>query len=45
MAKFVKTKDFTNLNVGFSLDEGMASPVEEFPIYNGERSIWRKFFF
>lgn len=40
MAKFVKTKDFRNLNVGFSLDEGMASPVEEFPIYNGERSIW-----
>lgn len=43
MRKFVHTKDFQNLNVGVALDEGMASPTEEFALFNGERSIWRKF--
>lgn len=42
MEKFVITKEFKALNVGFALDEGMASPTEEFIIFNGERSIWRK---
>lgn len=45
MKKFVHTPDFKALNVGFALDEGMASPNEEFIIFNGERSIWRKYFF
>ncbi|XP_068897319.1 aminoacylase-1-like [Tenebrio molitor] len=40
MRKFVHTKDFQNLNVGVALDEGMASPTEEFALFNGERSIW-----
>ncbi|CAB3362934.1 Hypothetical predicted protein [Cloeon dipterum] len=43
MEKFVHTKDFENLRIGFSLDEGMASPNDEFLLYNGERSIWHIF--
>ncbi|KAF4517927.1 hypothetical protein B566_EDAN005992 [Ephemera danica] len=43
MEKFVKTQDFKNLNVGFALDEGMASPNDEFLLYYGERSIWHVF--
>lgn len=42
MEKFVHTKDFKNLNVDFALDEGMASPNDDFVLFNGERSIWRK---
>lgn len=42
MEKFVHTPDFKKLNVGFALDEGMASPNNEFLLYYGERSIWRK---
>lgn len=42
MKKFVHTEDFKQLNVGFALDEGLASPTEEFIIFNDERSIWRK---
>lgn len=45
MKKFVETNDFKNLNVGFSIDEGMASPTEEFVLFYGERCIWRKFVF
>ncbi|KAL4715354.1 hypothetical protein ACJJTC_015125 [Scirpophaga incertulas] len=41
MEKFVLTEDFKNLKVGFALDEGMASPNEEFVIFYGERSIWQ----
>lgn len=43
MEKFVHTKDFKALNVAFALDEGMASPTDEFVLFYGERSIWRKF--
>lgn len=43
MKKFVKTNDFKSLNVAFALDEGMASPNEEFVVNNGERCIWRMF--
>lgn len=42
MEKFVHTQDFKALNIGFALDEGMACPTDEFIIFNGERSIWRK---
>lgn len=43
MAKFVKTSDFLELNVGFALDEGMADPSEQFLLFYGERSIWRMY--
>lgn len=42
MGLFVKTREFQNLNVGVSLDEGMASANEIYPLYYGERSLWRK---
>lgn len=41
MKKFVSTEDFRSLNIGFSLDEGMASPTESFLVYYAERSVWR----
>lgn len=40
MMQFVKTNEFRSLNVGFSLDEGIASPDQEFPIFFAERSVW-----
>ncbi|CAD7089930.1 unnamed protein product [Hermetia illucens] len=40
MAKFVPTDDFKALNVGFALDEGIASPNETFDVFYAERSIW-----
>jgi hypothetical protein len=43
MAKFVNTSDFLELNVGFALDEGMADPTDQFLLFYGERSIWRKY--
>ena len=43
MMGFVKTEAFKNLNVGFSMDEGMASVDDELPLYYGERScFWIK---
>lgn len=42
MRAFVQTEDFRNLHVGFALDEGIASPVEEMPVFYAERSVWRK---
>ena len=32
-AKFIESKEFKNLNVGFVLDEGQASPGDEFRIW------------
>ncbi|XP_026470150.1 aminoacylase-1-like isoform X1 [Ctenocephalides felis] len=40
MGLFVKTREFQNLNVGVSLDEGMASANEIYPLFYGERSLW-----
>ncbi|XP_066907292.1 aminoacylase-1 [Halyomorpha halys] len=40
MAKFVHTKTFKDLNVGFDIDEGIPTPDEEFMIYNNERCKW-----
>ncbi|CAK9818073.1 Acy1 [Anthophora quadrimaculata] len=40
MKDFVHTKDFQALNIGFALDEGVASPEECFYMFYGERSIW-----
>uniref|UniRef100_A0A1B0CBE7 N-acyl-aliphatic-L-amino acid amidohydrolase n=1 Tax=Lutzomyia longipalpis TaxID=7200 RepID=A0A1B0CBE7_LUTLO len=44
MAKFVHTDDFKALNVGFSLDEGIASPTDTFPVFYAERPTWRVHF-
>ncbi|XP_063227654.1 aminoacylase-1-like [Bacillus rossius redtenbacheri] len=41
MKAFVHTSDFKALNIGFALDEGIASPTEEFALFYGERSIWQ----
>lgn len=42
MKKFVYMNEFRNLNVGFALDEGMASPNDEYALFYAERCIWRK---
>ncbi|KAH8419378.1 hypothetical protein KR222_010034 [Zaprionus bogoriensis] len=44
MRPFVETADFRALNVGFGLDEGLASPTAEFPVFYAERSVWRMTF-
>ncbi|KAA8546392.1 hypothetical protein F0562_002869 [Nyssa sinensis] len=40
MAKFVKAKEFEELNVGFVLDEGQASTSNEFRVFYADRSPW-----
>lgn len=40
MEPFVQTESFKALNVGFALDEGIASPNDEFNVYYAERTIW-----
>ena len=43
MLGFVKTPEFRALNVGLSLDEGIASADDEVPLYYGERNcFWLK---
>lgn len=37
---FVASKEFTDMNVGLVLDEGLASPGEEYRVFYGERSPW-----
>ncbi|KAK8705457.1 hypothetical protein V6N13_049060 [Hibiscus sabdariffa] len=39
-AKFVKSKEFEDLNVGFVLDEGQASTGDEFRVFYADRSPW-----
>ena len=41
MMKFAKSPEFRALNIGFSLDEGIASPTDVFPVFYAERSVWR----
>lgn len=41
MEDFINTDDFKKLNVGFSLDEGIASETETFPVFYAERTVWR----
>lgn len=43
MRPFVPTEDFRALNVGFAMDEGLASPDEQLPLFYAERAVWRKF--
>ena len=40
MQAFVKTEAFRSLNVGFALDEGIASPDETYTLFYGERVGW-----
>jgi len=40
MAKLVITKEFTDLNIGVALDEGLASPTNSFTVFYGERVPW-----
>lgn len=37
---FVASKEFKELNVGLVLDEGLASPGEEYRVFYAERSPW-----
>lgn len=39
MGLFVQTDLFKSLNVGFALDEGLASATSQVPVYFGERAL------
>ncbi|CAD5179888.1 uncharacterized protein LOC135639847 [Musa acuminata AAA Group] len=39
-ARFVASEQFRALNVGFVLDEGQASPTDEFRVFYADRSPW-----
>ena len=44
MRKFVVSQEFKKMNIGLALDEGLASPTDEVPVYYGERNVyWVKF--
>lgn len=44
MAKYVVSKEFKDLNIGFALDEGLASADNSIPLFYGERNaFWVKF--
>ncbi|XP_041348549.1 aminoacylase-1-like [Gigantopelta aegis] len=38
--EFLKRKEFSQMNVGFALDEGIANPGDEFRIFYAERQVW-----
>ncbi|PKK20415.1 aminoacylase 1 [Columba livia] len=40
MEVFVQRPEFRALNVGFALDEGLASPSDTFSVFYGEKSPW-----
>lgn len=40
MKDFIHTKEYQSLNIGFALDEGIASPSENYHVFYGERCIW-----
>lgn len=44
MKEFVHQEGFRKLNCGFAIDEGIAGPGEEFPLFYGERSVWHVLF-
>lgn len=44
MAKFVDTPEFAALNVGFALDEGIATSDDVFEVYYCERTGWSKYY-
>ena len=44
MKMFVHSQEFKKMNIGLALDEGLASPTDEVPVYYGERNVyWVKF--
>jgi len=43
MAQFVKTDEFRSLNIGFTLDEGLATIDDVIPLFYGEKTIWRQY--
>ena len=44
MQKYVVSKEFKDLNIGFALDEGLASEDNKIPLFYGERNVyWVKF--
>ncbi|CAG9819196.1 unnamed protein product [Phaedon cochleariae] len=45
MQQFVNTNHFKDMNVGFSLDEGMASENNEYALFYAERSICQMRFY
>lgn len=45
MKKFIESPEFAALNIGFALDEGLASTDDIFSVYYGERTLWRKLLF
>ncbi|KAL3125025.1 hypothetical protein niasHT_000630 [Heterodera trifolii] len=40
MEKFVHTDKFRSLNIGFALDEGLASETDTYSVFYGERCAW-----
>lgn len=42
MAKFVTTQEFKDLNIGFSMDEGIPSADDSFVVFYAERTTWSK---
>ncbi|XP_020091095.1 aminoacylase-1-like [Ananas comosus] len=40
-ARLAASEEFRGLNVGFVLDEGQASPTDEFRVFYADRSPWR----
>lgn len=40
MKLFIETPQFKQLNLGFSLDEGLANVEDQYSVYYGERSVW-----
>jgi len=44
MKAFVSSEVFKNLKIGFALDEGIATPTDEFHVFYGERTCWHVLF-
>ena len=44
MQIFVKSQDFKDLNLGFTLDEGLASENDIYRVYYAERCVWCMFY-
>lgn len=42
MATFLKASEFMDMNVSLALDEGAATMDDVYPIFYGERSVFRK---
>ncbi|KAL8459521.1 hypothetical protein ACS0TY_036857 [Phlomoides rotata] len=40
MMKFVESREFQELNIGFMLDEGQASVTDDFRVFYADRSPW-----